>query len=178
VLRGLFGRNQDPASDLSNCGRSATSSPGRPVRVEEIADSGMGYAAAARATQAYSAVMSTLKRIAPVFPVRNLRSSIAYYERLGFSVREYEGGGYALATRDGVEIHLGMVPEGDPGTIRSTAYIWVDDADKLAEAWRLAGADVRLPEDTDWGQHEGVVIDPDGNIIRFGSPIGQAGTTE
>jgi uncharacterized glyoxalase superfamily protein PhnB len=33
------------------------------------------------------------------------------------------------------------------------------------------GAGVRLPEDTEWGQHEGVVIDPDGNISRFGSPI-------
>jgi len=26
-------------------------------------------------------------------------------------------------------------------------------------------------EDTPWGQHEGVMIDPDGNIIRFGSPL-------
>ena len=34
-----------------------------------------------------------------------------------------------------------------------------------------AGADVRFPEDTEWGQHEGVLIDPDGNMIRFGSPI-------
>jgi catechol 2,3-dioxygenase-like lactoylglutathione lyase family enzyme len=122
--------------------------------------------------------MSTLKRIAPVFPVRDLRSSLAYYERLGFSVREYEGGGYGYATRDGVEIHVGLVAEGDPGAIRSTAYIWVDDADEVAEAWRLAGADVRLPEDTDWGQHEGVVIDLDGNIIRFGSPMLKAGTAE
>lgn len=37
--------------------------------------------------------------------------------------------------------------------------------------WRSAGADVRAPEDTEWHQHEGVVIDPDGNVIRFGSPM-------
>jgi len=30
---------------------------------------------------------------------------------------------------------------------------------------------VRLPEDTEWGKHEGVLIDPDGNVIRFGSPV-------
>jgi uncharacterized glyoxalase superfamily protein PhnB len=70
------------------------------------------------------------------------------------------------------------VPEGDPRAIRSTAYIWVADADEVAQAWRVARADVRVPEDTDWGQHEGVVIDPDGNIIRFGSPIGHSGTGE
>ncbi len=27
------------------------------------------------------------------------------------------------------------------------------------------------PEDTEWGQHEGVLVDPDGNMIRFGSPM-------
>jgi len=39
------------------------------------------------------------------------------------------------------------------------------------QTWRAAGADVRAPEDTEWGQHEGVLIDPDGNVIRFGSPM-------
>jgi len=79
--------------------------------------------------------VSSLKRIAPVFAVRDLGTSRAYYEQLGFETREYEGGGCAFATRDGLEIHLGLVPEG-------------------------------------------VVIDPDGNIIRFGSPTAQPRTTE
>ena len=70
-----------------------------------------------------------------------------------------------------------LVAGGEPAALRSTAYVWVDDADKVAEAWRLAGANMRLPEDTAWGQHEGVVIDPDGNLIRFGSPMGPAVTT-
>ena len=53
----------------------------------------------------------------------------------------------------------------------SSAYLFVEDADELARAWTATGADVRTPEDTEWGQHEGVVIDPDGNSIRFGSPM-------
>jgi hypothetical protein len=28
-----------------------------------------------------------------------------------------------------------------------------------------------MPEDTEWGMHEGAVVDPDGNVIRLGSPI-------
>jgi hypothetical protein len=115
--------------------------------------------------------VGTLKRIAPVFPVRDLGAALAHYQRLGFATRAYAGGGYGYATRDGVEIHLGIVPEGKPPSLRSTAYLWVDDAGEVAEAWRAAGADVRMPEDTAWGQHEGVLIDPDGNVIRFGSPI-------
>jgi hypothetical protein len=32
-----------------------------------------------------------------------------------------------------------------------------------------------VPQDTEWGQHEGVLIDPDGNVIRFGSPVNANG---
>ena len=119
-----------------------------------------------------------LRRIAPIFAVRDLPVSLAHYERLGFATRVYEGGGYGFATRDGVEIHLGLVPDGDPRAIRGTAYLWVDDADALAEAWRAAGAEVHSPEDTNWRQHEGVLVDPDGNTIRFGSPIQNVAITE
>ena len=75
----------------------------------------------------------------------------------------------ASRTRDGIEIHLGVVPDADART--AAAYLFVDDAGELARVWRATGADVRGPEDTEWGQHEGVVIDPDGNVIRFGSPM-------
>lgn len=115
--------------------------------------------------------MATLQRIAPTFPVSDLGVALAHFERLGFETRRYDGGDeYGFATRDGVEIHLGIVL-GDKPTAPATAYLYVDDADELFTQWQATGADVRPPEDTPWGQHEGVVIDPDGNLIRFGSPI-------
>jgi len=107
--------------------------------------------------------------MSPIFPVHDLNASLAHYERLGFVTREYEGI-YGFATRDGIEIHLGTVPHDDDRT--AAAYLYVEDSDDLARVWRATGADVRGPEDTEWGQHEGVVIDPDGNVIRFGSPMG------
>jgi predicted enzyme related to lactoylglutathione lyase len=113
--------------------------------------------------------MVTLKRIAPIFPVRDLSASLEHYQRLGFATRPYDKGGYGFATLDNVEIHLGVVP-GGARTTPTSAYLFVEDADELARRWTSAGADVRPPQDTEWGQHEGVVIDPDGNIIRFGSP--------
>jgi len=113
--------------------------------------------------------VGTVNRIAPIFAVRDLEKAMAHYERLGFTTRAYEGGGYGFARRDGIEIHLGVVPV--QGQRTSGAYLFVDDADELAQEWRSAGIEVHSPEDTEWGQHEGAVVDPDGNVIRFGSPI-------
>lgn len=50
-------------------------------------------------------------------------------------------------------------------------YLHVDDADQLAAEWRKAGVTVSGPEDYDYGQHEGCHVDPDGNRLRFGSPL-------
>jgi catechol 2,3-dioxygenase-like lactoylglutathione lyase family enzyme len=113
--------------------------------------------------------MGSLKRIAPIFAVRELDVAIAYYERLGFATRVYHGGGYGFATRDGIEIHLGVVAAQDQRI--NSAYLFVNDAEALAEEWRSAGVEVHSPQDTEWGQHEGAVVDPDGNVIRFGSPM-------
>lgn len=112
--------------------------------------------------------MST--RIAPIFPVSDLTAALDYYRELGFGARAWHGGGYGFVTFDGVEIHLGVEPA-EPRA--ASAYLFVGDADALAQRWLAAGGDVRLPEDTELRQHEGVLIDPDGNVIRFGSPIGE-----
>jgi uncharacterized glyoxalase superfamily protein PhnB len=55
--------------------------------------------------------------------------------------------------------------------ISEWSYLFVEDAEALARTWLAAGADVRLPQDTEWGQHEGALVDLDGNVIRFGSPM-------
>jgi hypothetical protein len=120
--------------------------------------------------------MGKRNRIAPIFPVRDLSVSLRHYQRLGFSTRAYDKGGYGFAALDGAEIHLGVVVPGGAATAPASAYLFVEDADELAQAWASAGADVGVPEDTEWGQREGVVIDPDGNIIRFGSPMRNSGS--
>ena len=113
--------------------------------------------------------MAQATRIAPILPVQDVVRSLAHYERMGFQTRTYHTGDYGFASRDGIEIHLGKAPA--DGHTRANAYLFVDDADSLAEEWRSAGIEVNWPVDTEWGQHEGAVVDPDGNVIRFGSPI-------
>lgn len=114
--------------------------------------------------------MAKLERVIPIFGVRDVDAALAHYERLGFVTRKYDGAEYGFAVRDGFEFHLGGVPPGREWE-RATAYVYVDDADELATEWRAAGAEVHGPEDTEWGQHEAALVDLDGNVIRFGSPM-------
>jgi catechol 2,3-dioxygenase-like lactoylglutathione lyase family enzyme len=60
--------------------------------------------------------MSSRHRIAPIFAIRDLDRALDRYRRLGFEVRAYEGGGYGFATREDVEIHLGVVDDHEPHT--------------------------------------------------------------
>jgi uncharacterized glyoxalase superfamily protein PhnB len=106
----------------------------------------------------------------PILPVRDVGAALDFYARLGFEVRAYaDGGDYGYATREDVEIHLGRVMAGEHHG--ASAYVHVVDADAVAAEWRAAGAEVHGPQDTEWGKHEGALVDPDGNVIRFGSPI-------
>jgi catechol 2,3-dioxygenase-like lactoylglutathione lyase family enzyme len=109
------------------------------------------------------------QRAAPIFGVHDVDAALAFYGRLGFAVRRYAAAEYGFASREGVEIHLGRPADGERH--RTTAYVFVADADAVAAEWRAAGAEVHGPQDTEWGRHEGALVDLDGNVIRFGSPM-------
>jgi len=70
----------------------------------------------------YGGSVATIRRVAPGFPVGNLEAAFAHYRRLGFATRTYEGGGYGFVTRDGVELHLGVVPDVDNTGAKHTTY--------------------------------------------------------
>lgn len=118
-------------------------------------------------------MVTNLRRMAPVFPTADLARALAHYKSLGFVVQAYEGGDYyGYAYRDGLEIHLSKAEELDPGTTTSCAYVWVDDAAALYDEWAAAGVGGSLsaPTRTGYELDEGAHVDPDGNLIRFGSP--------
>jgi len=107
----------------------------------------------------------------PIFKVSDLARSVAWYERAGFEVSHHDGF-YAFAHRKrDLTIHLAHDPEGELPQVHSSLYIHCQDADRVAEEWREAGLEVDGPRDEDYGKREGSVTDPDGNLIRFGSPI-------
>ncbi len=114
-----------------------------------------------------------LRRFSPIFPVRDLGAALAHYADLGFRTFAYEeGDDYGFADRDGTGLHLAAGPDHDPAHAGS-AYLYVRDADALYEEWSRAGIGGRTSPvaPTDYKLREGSHVDPDGNLIRFGSPM-------
>jgi hypothetical protein len=112
---------------------------------------------------------TTLVGAASVLPVTDVSRSIGHYRALGFQVVELTDE-YAIARRDGVAFHLSLMPDLNPLKGAGCAYIYVDDADKLAREWADAGVGRTVaPVDTDYGLREGAHVDPDNNLLRFGA---------
>jgi len=108
--------------------------------------------------------------VEPIFVVSDVARSVAHYEKLGFSTSHHDAG-YAFAHRSDLTIHLAGPGVDAERVGRGSIYMHVDDADALAEEWRGAGVELVEPEDFDYGKREGSHKDPDGNLIRFGSPL-------
>jgi hypothetical protein len=110
-------------------------------------------------------------RASPVLPVTDLERSLAHYAALGFLTSRHDDG-YGFAAWAGLELHLTVVPDHDPLRTASAVFLHVPDADAVAALLAAAGVGRNGPPvDTDYGIREGWHIDPDGNLLRYGSPM-------
>lgn len=112
-------------------------------------------------------------RACPVFPVTDLPRALAHYAGLGFHTSTHDAS-YGFAAWRGLELHLAVVPGIDPATSVVAAFLHVEDADEVAAAWAgdwPAPARTVDPVDAPYGIREGAHVDPDGNLLRFGSPL-------
>jgi DNA-binding MarR family transcriptional regulator len=121
-----------------------------------------------------------LRHFSPIFPVADLAAALQHYSTLGFHTLAYDDGDeYGFANRDGIGIHFAVDHNrGDRhGAARSGAstYLYVRDADALYAEWSRpgVGGETRPVGAMAYKLREGTHIDPDGNVIRFGSPIGE-----
>lgn len=106
----------------------------------------------------------------PIFTVTDVARSVAWFERAGFEA-SFHDVAYAFVHRErDLTIHVAQARGGAvPG--HGALYIHCQDADRVAAEWRAAGIEVDGLRDEDYGRREGSITDPDGNMIRFGSPI-------
>jgi catechol 2,3-dioxygenase-like lactoylglutathione lyase family enzyme len=116
----------------------------------------------------------------PILPSRDLNATLAFYERLGFGNQGAppEQWDYLIVGRGAIELHFYLDPEVDPLSTAATCYLRVEDADRLHEEWAgvgvpddpVTGSRLMPPGLTDYGMREFALVDPNGNLLRVGSP--------
>ena len=195
VVRGYVVRSPDPddrrriALELTPRGREAVDAVARGVDsvdrqlLERLSPEQVGamrealYSLATIKTDAVASGAGgqrQLRRFSPIFPVRNLGAALAHYASLGFECSPYaHGDGYGFADRDGVGLHLEAESGHEHEHVHvGSAYLNVRDADALYAEWSRPGIGGHTAPvaATPYGLREGSHTDPDGNLIRFGSP--------
>src|ERR1700691_6167759 len=126
----------------------------------------------------YDIPLGRLFSVAPGIPTTDMARTVEHYQRLGFtfsapgSPAPPAEASFAIGERDGVSLHFALKPDHDPSRTATWVYISVEDADELSAEFDASGAGQgRTPRDTDYKTRELAHIDPDGNLLLFGSPL-------
>ncbi len=114
--------------------------------------------------------------IIPVLSVRSVDGSIEYYTTvLGFD-KDWEwpfGEGektFGSVSHGAVTVFFNKRKDQEARPF--CVYYYVKDVDKLNEVYKTAGANItEEPTDKPWRMREMLVTDPDGHVLRIGSPL-------
>jgi catechol 2,3-dioxygenase-like lactoylglutathione lyase family enzyme len=114
--------------------------------------------------------MPNIQSTVPVLASLNIDETVSFYRRaLGFDALLKQDG-YAIVARDGVEIHFWLCSE--PNIAQNTScYVRVADADAMYEELKATYPDLAPPASRPWGMRELYVIDPHGNLLKFGQRL-------
>ncbi len=110
-------------------------------------------------------ILSTI----PVLASLNLDESVTFYtSRLGFKkLGQFDD--YAMVSRDGAEIHFWACKERRIAE-NTSCYVRVADTQALYEEFSGNQVLLEAPMVKPWGMKELYVIDPHGNLLKFGEP--------
>lgn len=111
--------------------------------------------------------------------MRDIERSIAFYERLGFTVLRQEPDFAVIALRE--DLHVLLAAEAHTSRERWNVSargvglnicIMVDDVDAVYQAAKAAGAPIGVEiADRDYGLRDFILTDPDGFCLRFASSV-------
>jgi catechol 2,3-dioxygenase-like lactoylglutathione lyase family enzyme len=116
--------------------------------------------------------------VAPEFFVRDVASSVAFYQRLGFVVLRQEldfavmalGKAHVLIASEQLALEKDRVAEGRGAAVH--IRIMVDDVDAMRKTVEEVGANVvHEIADRYYGLRDFIIEDPDGFSVRFAAPL-------
>lgn len=105
----------------------------------------------------------------PVLASLSIDESVQFYSyRLGFSVLLQQPE-YAILQREAAELHFWLCRERHIAE-NTSCYVRVGNTQALYEEFLAKGLNVQPPAEREWGMKELYVIDPHGNLLKFGQP--------
>ncbi len=108
--------------------------------------------------------------VTPTLPVRDMGEAVEFYERAGFEVNIYEGGGFAFVSHDDESVFdIGLEEGFETTSARAGCSLIVPDVDQWHAALTEVGHTVTPMLDEPYGMREFTLRDPSGNTLRFGS---------
>ena len=109
-------------------------------------------------------------RLVPMLPVESMPASIAFYEKLGFSVEHRDDGwGWAMLRLGECRIMVDQSINGHPGAVRQgVIYLYPEDVVDYHQRLRATGLAVPEVTVTFYGMREFRIDDPDGNRLWIG----------
>jgi uncharacterized protein len=123
----------------------------------------------------FEVAMGRILDVSPGLPTTDMARTVDAYQRLGFTFgapgsESVTDAVFAIAARDGIALHFALKQDHDPARTATWIYLGVDDADEIYAEFTAAKVDIRQPpHDTDYKMRELAYIDPDGNLLLFGS---------
>ncbi len=111
-----------------------------------------------------------INRLIPMLPVRSVRASVAFYEKLGFAVEKMnEDWGWAMLCLGECRLMVDQSINTHPGAPRqSILYLYPDDIAGYHEEVRRNGLTIPDLDVTFYGMSEFRLDDPDGNRLWIG----------
>lgn len=105
-----------------------------------------------------------------MLPVRSVAASVAFYEKLGFTVENRnDGWGWAMLVQDDCRLMIDQSINTHPEAPRtSVVYLYPDDISAFHQRAKESGLEVPDLEVTFYGMTEFRIDDPDGNRLWIG----------
>jgi catechol 2,3-dioxygenase-like lactoylglutathione lyase family enzyme len=106
----------------------------------------------------------------PVLASLDIGQTLDFYTRhLGFTAIAKHPD-YLIVQRDGAEIHFWLCADQHIAE-NTSCYVRVADTDALFAEFSSTGLNLAAPAVLAWGMKELYVIDPHGNLLKFGQSV-------
>lgn len=111
-----------------------------------------------------------MNRLIPMLPVKSMPASVAFYQKLGFSVEQRnDEWGWAMLRFDECRLMVDQSINHPPHASRqSVVYLYPENIAEYHQQVRANGLDVPELDSTFYGMTEFRLDDPDGNRLWIG----------